>query len=225
MKINKEQERGKADFGWLKANYSFSFGQYFNPNKMGFRSLLVINEDFVEPHSGFPKHGHKNMEILTFIIKGKLTHMDSLGNIKTLEPNKIQRMYAGKGINHSEFNNTDEILNLLQIWIEPNQLNLNPEYNEKEFNFNQSGEILLASPTGRMDSIKIYQNVEVSILNLNKNDAYNINSNFETYLHVIKGTAKVSGNELKYGDSVELNQENIVIHSVEDTSLLIFNFL
>ena len=138
MKINRENTRGRGNFGWLKANYSFSFSNYYNPKQMGFKSLRVMNEDFIAPASGFPEHGHKNMEILTLVLKGELAHTDSLGNVKTLKPGRIQRMYAGSGIRHSEFNaSKKEELNLMQIWIEPNVLNIDPEYIEKEFDFNK----------------------------------------------------------------------------------------
>jgi redox-sensitive bicupin YhaK (pirin superfamily) len=108
IKVNREQNRGKGNYGWLKANYSFSFSQYYNPEKMGFKSLRVINEDFIAPGAGFPTHGHKNMEILTVVLKGSLGHTDSLGNIQNLKPGRIQRMYAGNGIKHSEFNASKE---------------------------------------------------------------------------------------------------------------------
>lgn len=219
IKINKEQERGKGVFGWLKANYSFSFSSYFNPHKQGFKSLRVLNEDFISPHSGFGSHGHKNMEILTVVLSGILTHKDSLGNEATLSPGKIQRMYAGTGIVHSEYNHHSKPLNLIQIWIEPNQTNRPPEYEEKVLD--QTKLQLLASPDGRHNSIKIYQNLEVW---LNQGlDQFLTKGDY--YIHVISGKYEIAGHTLNYGDSIEVLDHSLNIKIKESGEILIFKFL
>lgn len=227
VKINKENERGRADYGWLKANYSFSFANYYNPKKLGFKDLLVINEDFVSPKAGFPTHPHKNMEILTIVLSGKLGHTDSMGNVKTLTPGKIQRMYAGQGVRHSEFNLSEtETLNLLQIWVKPNQSNKPSEYEEKEFDFKEKIN-LLASPDGRDNSVKFYTNTEVFLLNLKDGEELNLSlDNKAAYFHVISGQFKISSEEINYGDSVEIDQiENMKIKSKKGGLILGFKFL
>lgn len=224
MKINRESERGIANFSWLKAKHSFSFGQYFNPYKMNYNSLRVINEDLIEPNSGFPTHSHDNMEILTFVIKGKLAHKDSLGNIEYLENDKIQRMYAGSGISHSEYNASDkEPLNLLQIWIEPNVVNLDPDYNEKDLDYSLK-EQLLVSPTGRDNSIKIYQDVEVFLINLKEGDKIELNPKKDSYTHIVNGSIITNDDNAFYGDSIESTSKLSVL-AKEDSKLLFFNFL
>ena len=224
MKVNKEKDRGRGDFGWLKANYSFSFSNYYNPERMGFESLRVINEDFIKPSAGFPTHSHKNMEILTFVIKGKLAHKDSLGNVQYLEPGRIQRMYAGKTISHSEYNGSDsEELNLLQIWVEPNQLNLEAEYREKEFD-EDSKEQLLASFDGRDDSIRIYQDLDLYRVNLKESEDWSLDNKKSIYVHVVSGEYLINGSLVSYGDSVEL-YDDINIETKESGELLVFHFL
>lgn len=226
IKINYQKDRGHRDYGWLNANYSFSFGEYFNPQKMGFESLRVINEDFVQPLEGFPPHGHKNMEIITFVISGELTHRDSMGNVASLKPGRIQRMYAGKGVTHSEYNaSKDTILNLLQIWVIPNALNLPSEYNELEFDLN-SEQQLLASGSGRENSIKIYQDTELKLLNLKNGKPLELDLGTANYFHIIKGKVRLpDGSLAEYGDSIEISELNqIKIVPEEDTQVLFFKF-
>lgn len=220
IKINKEKDRGKGFFGWLRANYSFSFSSYVNPHKQGFKSLRVLNEDFIQPHSGFGAHGHKNMEILTVVLSGVLTHKDSLGNEAKLYPGKIQRMYAGTGLVHSEYNHDSSELNLIQIWIEPNKVNLPPEYEEKELN-NLSNPNLLASPDGRLGSIKIYQNLEV--WRNQGTDQFLPQGDY--YVHVISGDMKIDGEKLSYGDSAEIINHAVNIKCLNRSEILIFKFL
>lgn len=226
IKIYQEKNRGKGDFGWLKANYSFSFSNYYNPDRLGFKGLKVINEDFIKPDSGFPTHGHKNMEILTVVLSGELTHNDSLGNIAYLNPGKIQRMYAGSGIRHSEYNRSKKKdLNLLQIWIEPNQLNLDPEYKEKEFDYNKTGIQLLLSKNGRDGSIKYYGDAEVYLGLLEKGTHQLKLDNRSTYIHMISGVMDLEDELLAYGDSAEISnihEVNLIVS--EPVKFLIFKF-
>lgn len=162
IQIRKNIERGSAEYGWLHAKYSFSFGEYYDQKYMGFRKLRVINEDKIEPGQGFPTHGHKNMEIVTYILSGSLEHKDSLGTGSVIYPGEIQLMSAGKGIQHSEFNHSKtEIVHLLQIWIEPNIKNEDPFYQQHNFSQLNENFILLVSPNGERNSLKIKQDVKI----------------------------------------------------------------
>ena len=166
LKIIRDSERGRGDFGWLKARYTFSFGNYYNPRHSAFGTLCVFNDDAISPSSGFPTHGHENMEIVTIVLQGVLTHKDSLGHEATILPGEVQRMSAGTGIRHSEFNaSTSEELKLLQIWITPKNLNVSPGYQQKHFDvrLRKNKWQLLISPKGKDASISINQTVYFSM--------------------------------------------------------------
>lgn len=194
---------------------------------MGFESLLVINEDFIQPNQGFPTHSHKNMEILTIVLSGELAHKDSMGNIEFLSPQKIQRMYAGTGISHSEYNDSNnQELNLLQIWIEPNVQDQNPEYNEKDFDPNKKGSQLLVSGDGKNDSIKFYQNVDLYYNFYKQDSKLNLDLKTKLYIHIIKGSIEIDDNIIEYGDSIELEENEIIdLKFLKDRQFLIFSFL
>lgn len=160
QKIVKNSQRGAADHGWLQANHSFSFGRYHNPDAMGFGPLVVINEDRIAPGMGFGTHPHKNMEIITYVLRGALEHKDSMGNGSVIRRGDVQRMSAGKGVTHSEFNHSStERVHLLQIWIEPNVQGIEPSYEEKHFDdASKQGQLrLIASPDGREGSALMHQ--------------------------------------------------------------------
>src|SRR5580765_8002797 len=161
--IRRSNERGHANHGWLDTHYTFSFSDYYDPGFMGFRNLRVINEDFIEPDQGFPKHGHKDMEIITYMISGQLSHRDSMGNGETIHPNEVQRMTAGTGVLHSEFSSPTERTHLLQIWILPEQQRLKPSYEQKAFSPEEKkGNLkLIASRGGTAGSVHINQDVKV----------------------------------------------------------------
>lgn len=162
--IRKSTDRGVADFGWLKSRHTFSFGEYYDPNHAGFRSLRVINEDRVAAGKGFPAHPHKDMEIFSYVLEGQLEHKDSMGNGRVLEPGQIQLMSAGSGVTHSEFNpSSGEEMHFLQIWIQPKQTGLTPGYTEWKPSPEQEAEskVLIISPEGREGSAIIHQDANV----------------------------------------------------------------
>ena len=163
IKVRRSNERGKANYGWLDTSYTFSFSDYHDPKHMGFRDLRVINEDFIEPGQGFPKHGHRDMEIITYMIDGELSHRDSMGNGETVRKNEVQRMTAGTGVLHSEYSSPTDRTHLLQIWILPEANNLTPGYEQKYFSpGDKQGRLrLVASKGGDDESISINQDVSL----------------------------------------------------------------
>src|SRR3954468_19451152 len=163
IKVRRSNERGHANHGWLDTYYTFSFSDYYDPRNMGFRDLRVINEDRIEPEQGFPKHGHRDMEIITYVISGELSHRDSMGNGETVHPDEVQRMTAGTGVLHSEYSSPTDKTHLLQIWILPEKNNLKPDYEQKFFAPDEKkGKLrLVASRGGDDDSVKINQDVSV----------------------------------------------------------------
>ena len=166
LTIRPSVERGNADFGWLDTKHTFSFGSYYDPQYQGFGKLLVINEDKISPSKGFGTHGHKDMEIITYVIEGELEHQDSIGNITTIPQGEVQRMTAGTGIQHSEYNHSPEqLVHLLQIWILPEAQDLSPSYEQKSFSrSDKQGKLcLLASADGRDNSLTIHQQVDLLI--------------------------------------------------------------
>src|SRR5678816_3764202 len=171
ISIRRSKERGHFDHGWLNTYHTFSFDQYYDPRYMGFRSLRVINEDFVAGGRGFPKHGHRDMEIITYILEGALKHEDSMGNGSVIRPGDVQRMTAGTGVRHSEQNaSKDQLVHLLQIWILPNEQDLSPRYEQKAFSTDERRHRfrLIASEDGREGSVTVHQDVSVfaSVLDL-----------------------------------------------------------
>lgn len=195
--IRKSNERGTVDLGWLHSRHSFSFGQYYDPEHMGISVLRVLNDDVVKPNRGFGTHGHKNMEIISFVVNGALKHSDSTGNDYVIPEGDIQVMSAGKGIQHSEMNASDtKDVNFIQIWIEPNVTGITPQYSQKSVN-NRNGMELLVSGTGRQGSLQIHQNAQISKLQLQQGQSYSLmmnpEHNFETgYLHVVSGEITVT---------------------------------
>lgn len=169
----KADTRGKGDYGWLKTRYYFSFANYYNPNLNGFGKLLVINDDVIAPNCGFPTHGHKNMEIVTIVLEGELEHKDSIGNIGKIMSGDVQRMSAGKGVLHSEYNSSSkDFLKLFQIWVETDKIDIKSGYEQKKIDFNKLGQNLIVSPNGIDGSLKINQNCYFSILNLDENKGF-----------------------------------------------------
>lgn len=197
------QDRGRANFGWLDARHSFSFGHYYDPKWMGHSVLRVINDDHVAPGGGFATHPHANMEILTCVLKGTIEHRDSLGNIEQIPAGEFQLMSAGSGIRHSEYNPSDsEVLELLQIWIEPDQHNTQPGYQQKCMN-NRPGMVLVASPDGADDSFLIRQQARVWRLQLAEGESVEwLLQGRHGYLHQISGELTASGLHAQPGDGV-----------------------
>lgn len=229
LKIHKSSNRGAADHGWLQSNHSFSFGHYYNPEEMGFGPLLVINEDRVQPSQGFGTHGHKDMEIISYVISGALEHKDSMGTGSVIHYGDVQRMSAGTGVRHSEFNHSDsERVHFLQIWIEPNVKNIEPSYEEKHFNLaSKTGQLrLIASPDRKDGSVLIHQDAYIfaSILKAEDQVSHPLESGRTAYVHVIRGQVDVCGNTLKTGDALKIKDISLIEFSnADEVEFLLFD--
>lgn len=227
--IRKAEERGHFDFGWLNTYHSFSFGDYHDPKHTQFRTLRVINEDFVEAGRGFPRHGHRDMEIITYILEGALEHRDSMGNGSIIRPGDAQRMSAGTGVRHSEANPSQETpVHLLQIWILPNEQNLPPEYEEKKFSVDEKRNKLrlIVSPDGSDGSVRIHQDAKVyaSLLDEGQEVGHVLDSGRHAWLQVAAGSVNLNDVSLKQGDGAAVNQEsNIRITAQEPAEVLLFD--
>jgi len=212
--IRKAQERGHADNGWLDSFHTFSFADYYDPREMGFGTLRVINEDRVAPGKGFGKHPHRDMEIISYVLEGALEHKDSMGTGSVIRPGDVQRMSAGTGVFHSEFNaSTDEPVHFLQIWIEPNRLNVAPEYEQKTFPVSEKkGQLrLIVSPDGSDGSVHINQDARVYATVLENDDeavTYTLPAGHEAYIHVARGSISVNDTRLSAGDGAKINGEH-----------------
>lgn len=205
-----EAERGSSRFSWLETRHSFSFGHYYDPQHVGFSTLRVINDDKVAPAAGFEQHGHRNMEIISYILEGAIEHRDTLGNHFVVPAGDVQRMTAGTGIMHSEFNHSaSKPLRFLQIWITPNQQNLPPGYEQKSID--QSVSLVpIVTPDGREGSLRIHQDISIYRMQLDAGEEWQLASTARpTYLHVINGGASGSGYELRDGDGLGLHNESI----------------
>jgi redox-sensitive bicupin YhaK (pirin superfamily) len=221
------QERGRTDIGWLKSYHSFSFGHYYNPKCNSFRDLRVINEDYVEAGKGFGMHPHKNMEILTYVVDGSLRHEDSLGNISVLKPGDFQRMTAGKGIIHSEYNDSSQDpVHFLQIWIQPNQKDLDPSHEEKSFFPEKNKLTLVADPKGREQSLLIHQDAQVYLANMEANHTidYSYSAQRHLWVQVIHGKIDIHGQVVQTGDGLAISgQKAVKISSLEESRFLVFD--
>jgi quercetin 2,3-dioxygenase len=229
IKIRRSKERGHADYGWLDTNYTFSFSNYYDPRFMGFRSLRVINEDFIAPNQGFPTHGHRDMEILTYVIRGELSHKDSMGNGTTILPNEVQRMSAGTGILHSEYSSPSEETHLLQIWILPEEDDLTPGYEQTHFPPEEKqGKLkLVASRAGTDGSVTIHQDVSLysSILGRDETVTHELAENRHAWVQIVKGELELNGEVLTTGDGAAVSDERLLnIRSLADeTEFLLFD--
>jgi len=213
LTVRKADERGHANHGWLDSYHSFSFADYQDPLHMGYGPLRVINEDRVQPGSGFGTHGHRDMEIITYVLEGALEHKDSMGNGSVIRPGDVQRMSAGTGVRHSEFNpSREERVHLLQIWIEPRITGVRPSYEEKQFGAqDKKGRLrLIASPDGRDGSVTIHQDAYVHATLLDGKDAvaHRLAPGRRAYVHIARGAVKLNGVELKGGDGAKIAGEN-----------------
>ena len=229
--IRPSQERGRANFGWLDSKHTFSFGSYYDPNQMGFSDLRVINEDQVQPGQGFGTHSHKDMEIISYVLKGELEHKDSIGNGSVIRPGEVQRMSAGTGIAHSEFNaSNSDLVHFLQIWIIPERTGIQPSYEKKNFPLaERQGKLkLVASADGRDGSVTIHQDASLYVAVLNQGDhiTYNTNSNRSLWLQVARGAVKVNDKVLNTGDGAAVTQETeleLVATADKTTEILLFD--
>jgi redox-sensitive bicupin YhaK (pirin superfamily) len=229
IKVRRSNERGKANYGWLDTSYTFSFSDYYDPKNMGFRDLRVINEDFIEPGQGFPKHGHRDMEIITYMIDGELSHRDSMGNGETVRKNEVQRMTAGTGVLHSEYSSPTDRTHLLQIWILPEANNLTPGYEQKYFSRgDKQGRLrLVASKGGDDESISINQDVSLyaSVLARRETVQHELAPERHAWVQVISGGLEVNGERLEKGDGAAVSEErSLSIKATDDnTEFLLFD--
>ena len=212
LTIRKAEERGHANHGWLDTWHTFSFADYHDLRHMGYGPLRVINDDTVAAGQGFGTHGHRDMEIITYVLDGALEHKDSMGNGSVIRPGSVQRMSAGTGVRHSEFNpSSDEAVHFLQIWIEPKFTGIRPSYEEKQFGAaEKKGRLrLVASPDGRDGSVTIHQDADVyaSMLDGNESVTHRAAAGRRAYVHVARGTVKANGTPLKGGDGVRIEGE------------------
>jgi len=227
--IRRSNERGGGDYGWLKTHHTFSFNDYWDEKWMGFRSLRVINEDFVAPKGGFPTHPHRDMEIITYVLSGELEHKDSLGTGSVILPGDGQRMTAGRGIRHSEFNpSATDAVHLLQIWIMPDKPGHEPSYEQKSFPESEKlGKLrLIASNDGSDGSVKIHQDAKlfVSLLSPGDEVQHTLANNRHVWLQVAKGEVELNGQKLNQGDGAAVNDErNLTIKGTKDAEVLLFD--
>jgi hypothetical protein len=223
------KERGHADHGWLDTWHTFSFADYYDPRFMGFRALRVINEDVVAPGRGFPTHGHRDMEIITYVLEGALEHRDSLGTGSVIRPGEVQRMSAGTGVRHSEANpSAAQPLHLLQIWLEPSKAGIAPGYEQKTFaDADKRGRLrLVASPDGADGSVTIYQDARVYATVLGPGDTvvHHLAPGRYAWLHVVRGTLTLNGQRLAQSDGAAISDETALTLVAEtDTEALLFD--
>ncbi|MEP1444618.1 MAG: pirin family protein [Paraglaciecola sp.] len=219
--LRKSSQRGNADHGWLKSRHSFSFAEYYDPEHMGFSKLRVINEDIIEPSKGFGTHGHRDMEIISYVLEGNIAHKDSQGNIKTLPAGEFQLMSAGSGIMHSEFNYSDQSpLKFLQIWIEPNVKGRAPGYQQKAFGQGE-GMTHIISPTGVNGTLQIKQEMHLHQLILNEGQQTDLTTLLPNqYVQLVSGRLMVNGVEMSPGDGLKITDEaKLVFRSVGEEVL------
>lgn len=230
--IRRAGERGSFNHGWLDTRHTFSFAGYYDPRFMGFRSLRVINEDFVEPGRGFGTHGHQDMEIVTYIVQGALEHKDSLGTGSIIRPGEVQRMTAGTGVRHSEFNpSRDERVHLLQIWIMPEKNGLTPSYEQKEFPIQTERgkfhKIASGSPNGD-SAITIHQDAHIfaGVFDDRQTAQYTLGSGRAAWIQVVKGAVEVNGNKLEAGDGAAVEGiDQLTFQSDGTSELLMFDLV
>jgi redox-sensitive bicupin YhaK (pirin superfamily) len=229
LTIRQSKQRGHFNHGWLNTYHTFSFDQYYDPRYMGFRSLRVINEDFVAGGRGFPKHGHRDMEIITYILEGALKHEDSMGNGSVIRPGDVQRMTAGTGVRHSEQNDSPEQpVHLLQIWIIPSEDNLEPGYEQKAFSVDERRNQmrLIASTDGRDGSVSVHQDVSLfaSILDKGTSVKHALSELRYGWLQVARGAVEINGERAEQGDGVVIVAETeLSIQAVAASEILMFD--
>ncbi len=229
LTIRKSQDRGYADHGWLKSYHSFSFAGYYDPLHMGWGNLRVINEDRIAPGTGFGTHGHRDMEIISYVLSGNLAHQDSMGNVKGIPPGDVQRMSAGTGVQHSEFNHAaGETTHFLQIWIEPHTRGVPPSYEQKTFApADKDGRLrLVASPDGAQESVTIHADARLyaGLFSAAQTATLALDPARKAYVHLIRGQLEVNGVALAGGDAVLLQDESQVqLAQGVDAEVLVFD--
>ncbi|AWW34005.1 pirin family protein [Mannheimia varigena] len=228
LQLRKANERGNGSFDWLESYHTFSFANYYDPKHIHFSHLRVINEDFIAPNYGFGKHPHDNMEILTYVLSGRVAHEDSMGNKTEVKAGEFQIMSAGTGIFHSEVNpSSDETLHLYQIWIIPNQKDVTPRYSQDKF-APKEGATLILSPNAEEGSFKIYQDMKLWRYQYptEKSEQIALNPNRSYWLQVVKGNLSVNGVELSTSDALGIRQETALeIAAQGDVEFLLFDLV
>ena len=229
LSIRKSQDRGYADHGWLKSFHSFSFAGYFDAEHMGWGNLRVINEDRIAPGTGFGTHGHTDMEIISYVVSGALGHKDSIGTGASIPPGDVQRMSAGRGIQHSEYNYApQEETHFFQIWIEPNVKGIAPGYEQKTFSAPEKrGQLrLVASPDGALGSVTIHADARLysGLLDGTEAATLKLDPMRKTYVHVVRGAVSVNGQTLHGGDAAKLAEETVLtLADAKDAEVLVFD--
>ncbi len=229
LTLRKSADRGYADHGWLKSFHSFSFAGYYDPQHMGFGNLRVINEDRIAPGTGFGTHGHKDMEIISYVLTGELAHKDTLGNIKGIPPGDVQRMSAGRGVQHSEFNHAkDETTHFLQIWIEPNVTGIPASYEQKTFaESTKRGSLrLVASPDGAEGSVTIHADASLyaGLFDGAEAATLTLDPARKSYVHLVRGELEVNGQKLAAGDAAMIASETrLMLANGKQAEVLVFD--
>ena len=229
IRVRPAESRGRTDWGWLDSRHTFSFGEYYDPRHVGFRSLRVINDDRVTPGAGFGTHGHRDMEILSYVLDGGLEHKDSAGGGGVIRPGEIQFMRAGTGVTHSEYNaSQSEPVHFLQIWIVPDARGLKPTYGQQAFDRDRAREelVLLASKGGRAGSLDIHQDVDLWVTRLDpgRGRAFEQRPGRHAWIHVASGRARLNDQPLETGDGAAISGESSLrLAATEPTEVLIFD--
>lgn len=229
IEVRKSNDRGHANHGWLDSHHTFSFADYYDPRQMGFSVLRVINEDRVEPAAGFPTHGHRDMEIVSYVLEGALEHKDSMGNGSVIRPGDVQRMSAGTGVRHSEYNaSKSEGVHFLQIWILPKSTGIAPGYEQKHFDpASLSAKLrIVASPDGRDGSVTIHQDacLYASKLGNGAQVAHTLAPGRRAYVHVARGRVAVNGTALAAGDGARIeNESRVILENADGAEVLLFD--
>ena len=227
--VRNGRDRGHADHGWLRSQHSFSFADYYDPAQMGYSRLRVINEDRVAPAAGFPTHGHSDMEIITYVLDGALEHKDSLGTSSVIRPGEVQRMSAGTGGRHSEYNHSKtEPVHFLQIWIEPDTRGIAPGYEQKAFAAAERSNrlLLVAAPDGQDGALRLQQNAKLYVAELHDGSSvrYGLEAGRHVYVHVARGAVLINGLALNAGDGARIEAETeLAIKGVPQGELLLFD--
>ena len=229
IKIRRAEDRGSSNLSWLKSKHTFSFGHYYDPEYIGFKSLRVINDDRVLSGAGFGTHPHDNMEIISYVLSGALAHKDSMGNGSIIRPGDVQRLSAGTGITHSEYNHSkSEEVHFLQIWFLPDERDVQPSYQQKSFaDQEKRGKFrLVASKTGRDNSVSLHQNIDMSVALINGDEmvTYPISPNRALWTHVARGAVTMNGFQLKEGDGAAItNKSELRFEKGDQAEVIIFD--
>lgn len=227
--LRKSEDRGHANHGWLDTYHTFSFANYYDPKHMGFRALRVINEDRVSPTAGFGTHGHRDMEIITYVLEGALEHKDNIGNGSVIQPGEVQRMSAGTGILHSEFNHSEtEAVHLLQIWLLPDKEGLSPSYEQRNFSPAKTpGKLhLVAAKDGREGAVTVHQDVDLYAARLKAGDriSHSLKPQRHAWVQVARGAITLNGLSLDTSDGAAIsNETEVVIEATQDAEFLLFD--